>query len=261
MKRLLALLPIVAALAIAPRAHAAQRTTLHVFAAASLVDAFDAIARAFEKSDPDVRVRIEYGGTQQLAAQIEHGALADVFASADERWMGSLVAHELVAGEPVVFAGNTLVFITPKSNPGRIGGIKDAARYGVKVIVGAESVPVGAYTRLALARLSQDPAFGEDFGRRVQKNVVSQEENVRALVSKLALGEADAGFAYRSDVTHATARHVDAIDLPASARIVARYPIAAIAGRQTALAKRFIDFVRSPAGQELLAREKFLPAP
>jgi len=259
MKRLLAFLALVAVPALASPVHAAPRTTLRVLAAASLVDAFDAIAKAFEKSNADVRVRIEYGGTQQLAAQIEHGAEADVFASADERWMNSLVARGLVAGEPALFAGNTLVLVTPKSNPGRVGGLEDAARPGVKVIVGAESVPVGAYTRIALARLSRD--FGADFGRRVQKNVVSQEENVRALVSKLALGEADAGFAYRSDVTHAAARHLDVIELPASARIVARYPIAAIAGRQTALAKRFIDFVRSPAGQELLARENFLPAP
>jgi len=255
------LLLVVAALGLAPPVQAAQRATLHVFAAASLVDAFDAMAKAFEKANPDVRVRIEYGGTQQLAAQIEHGAEADVFASADERWMAYLVGRGLVAGAPAVFAGNTLVFVTPKSNPGRVGGIKDAARSGIKVILGAESVPVGAYTRLALAKLSQDPAFGEDFGRRVLRNVVSQEENVRALVSKLALGEADAGFAYRSDVMHGTARHLNAIELPANARIVARYPIAAISGRQAALAGRFIDFVRSPAGQELLARENFLRAP
>ena len=256
------ILLVVAALALAvPPAAAAQRTTLHVFAAASLVDAFDAIAQAFEQANPDLRVRIQYGGTQQLAAQIEHGAEADVFASADERWMNHLVGRGLVAGEPQFFAGNGLVLVTPKSNPGRVGGIRDAARAGVKVLIGAEGVPVGAYTRLALAKLSSDPAYGEDFGRRVLRNVVSQEENVRALVSKLALGEADAGFAYRSDVTQGAARHVNATELPAAARIVARYPIAAIAGRRTAPANRFIDFVRSPAGQELLAREKFLPAP
>jgi molybdate transport system substrate-binding protein len=262
MKRLISLLFVLGALAhSATPVRAAQKTTLDVFAAASLVDAFDAIAKAFEKSNPDVKVRIQYGGTQQLAAQIEHGAGADVFASADERWMTYLVGRKLVVGDPRFFAANSLVFITPKSNPGRVGGIKDAARSGVKVIVGAESVPVGAYTRLALAKLSSDPAYGEDFGRRVLRNVVSQEESVRALVSKIALGEADAGFAYRSDVTNGTARHVSAIELPAAARIVAYYPIAAIAGRQTALANRFIEFVRSPAGQELLAREKFLPVP
>jgi len=253
------LLLVVAALGLAPPVQAAQRATLHVFAAASLVDAFDAMAKAFEKANPDVRVRIEYGGTQQLAAQIEHGAEADVFASADERWMAYLVGRGLVAGAPAVFAGNTLVFVTPKSNPGRVGGIKDAARSGIKVILGAESVPVGAYTRLALAKLSQDPAFGEDFGRRVLRNVVSQEENVKSIVAKVQLGEADAGIVYRSDVTPPVGRHVKMLEIPKAAAVIAAYPIAATHSRHPELAQSFLDYVQSPAGQAALAHEHFLP--
>jgi len=241
-------------------AHAQTKATLHVFAAASLFDAFDAIAKDFEKQNAGVKVRVQYAGSQTLAAQIEQGAEADVFASADDRWMRYVVEKGFVDGDPKVFARNGLVFIVPRSNPGRVKGVADAARTGVKVIVGSDQVPVGAYTRLALSKLSSDPAYGDDFGRRVLRNVVSQEDNVKAIVNKVALGEADAGFVYRSDIAHGAARHVSAIELPSAARVEAHYPIAALRSRRGELASRFIAYVLSPAGQAALKKEKFSPA-
>jgi molybdate transport system substrate-binding protein len=248
-------------LLLVPGSERAQaKTTLHVFAAASLLDAFDAIAKDFERQNAGVKVRVQYAGSQTLAAQIEQGAEADVFASADDRWMRYVAEKGFIEGDPKVFARNGLVFIVPKSNPGRGKGVADAARAGVKVIVGSDQVPVGAYTRLALSKLSSDPAYGDDFGRRVLRNVVSHEDNVKSIVNKVALGEADAGFVYRSDVAHGAARHLTTIELPSAARVVAHYPIAALRSRHGELANRFIAYVLSPAGQAALKKEKFSPA-
>jgi molybdate transport system substrate-binding protein len=247
--------------ALATGALAEKKTTLNVFAAASLLEAFNRIASDFEQQNPDVKVRIQFAGSQTLAAQIEHGAEADVFASADDRWMDYLAKRNFLESKPRTFAGNHLVLVVPKSNPGRVDRVQDIARPGVRVIVGSTMVPVGDYTRQVLSNLSGDPAYGDDFGSRVVRNVVSQEENVKSIVNKVVLGEADAGFVYRSDVTHNTARHATMLELPPSARVVARYPIAVLKGHRTGLGNKFVDYVLSPAGQEALKREFFLPAP
>jgi molybdate transport system substrate-binding protein len=245
----------------AREAVAASQTSqqLNVYAAASLLGAFDAIGKDFEKAHPGVRVRMQYAGSQQLVAQIEQGADADVFASADDRWMGYAVEHQLISGAPAVFAHNVLVVIIPRTNPGRVDRLQDLARRGVKVVIGAEPVPVGAYAREMLRRLSLDPAMGEDYGASVLRNVVSQEENVKSIVAKVQLGEADAGIVYRSDVTPAVGRHVKIFEIPQAASVIAAYPIAATRTRKAALAQSFIDYVRSPAGQAALAHEHFLP--
>jgi molybdate transport system substrate-binding protein len=242
-------------------AHAAAKRTLHVFAAASLLDAFGTIAKDFEKAHPDVDVKLQFAGSQTLAAQIEQGAEADVFASADDRWMDYVAQRNFLAGEAKTFATNRLVLVVPKSNPARIGKIADLARPGVRLVFGAETVPVGSYTRAVLLKLSGDPAFGEDFGRSVVRNAVSQEENVKSIVNKVVLGEADAGFVYRSDVTHNAARHALLFELPKNAQVMARYPIAVMKGRRAGLGQAFVDYVLSPAGQATLQKEMFSPAP
>src|SRR2546426_4005688 len=119
------------------------KRTLTVFAAASLSDAFGEIGRRFEREHADLAVRFNWSGSQQLATQIEQGAPADVFASADARWMDYARDHSLLAGDAVVFARNHLIVIVPKANPARIGRLQDLARRGVKVVFGAEAVPVG----------------------------------------------------------------------------------------------------------------------
>jgi len=232
---------------------------LTVFAAASLLDAFNTIGKDFEKAHPGVKVRMQYAGSQQLVAQIEQGADADILASADDRWMGYAVEHGLIEGTPRIFARNVLVVIVPRMNPGRVDKLGDLARRGVKVVIGAEPVPVGAYAREVLRRLSADPAMGEDYGASVLRNVVSQEENVKSIVAKVQLGEADAGIVYRSDVTPPVGRHVKMLEIPKAAAVIAAYPIAATHSRHPELAQSFLDYVQSPAGQAALAHEHFLP--
>ncbi len=241
----------------APQAKPA--TTLQVFAAASLSDAFNEIAEDLEKQQPGLRVRIAFAGSQQLAAQLEQGAAADVFASADERWMTYVEGLGLLDGGSAVFARNTLIVIVPKTNPARIGRLQDLAKGGVKLVIGAEAVPAGAYSRVMLKNLSKDPAFGSDFAARTLRNVVSEEENVRSVVGKVQLGEADAGIVYRSDVSKGVARYIKTFEVPAAANIIARYPIAVMRESKNADAARaFVERVLSPEGQAVLARHGFL---
>lgn len=236
-------------------------TTLVVFAAASLGGPFGDIARGFERDHPGVRVRLNLAGTQQLAAQIEQGAWADVFASADDRWMAELVAKCRIDGEPARFAGNRLVVIVPLTNPGRIGRLQDLSRRGVKLVIGADAVPVGRYGREMLAKLSATPGFAPDFAKRALANVVSEEENVRGVVGKVQLGEADAGICYRSDVTGALARRVRVIEVPAGANVVATYPIVVLGDApQRELARAFVKRVLAPEGQRTLERHGLIPA-
>jgi molybdate transport system substrate-binding protein len=240
---------------------AGTRTTVRVFAAASLSDAFKEIARGLEKEQPGLSIQLAFAGSQQLAAQIEQGAQADVFASADERWMSYVLSRNLVAAEPSVFARNALVVIVPKSNPARIGKLQDLARGGVKLVIGAEAVPVGAYSRTALRNLARDPAFGADFMTRTMRNVVSEEENVKSVVGKVQLGEADAGIVYRSDVTPAAARYIRSFDIPGASNVIAAYPIAVVRGSANQDAARaFVARVLSPEGQAVLMKHGFLAA-
>jgi molybdate transport system substrate-binding protein len=256
----LVLVPAAASVAVAQSPAGGGKSTLSVFAAASLSEALTEIGKRLEKARPGLSVRMNFAGSQQLAAQIEHGARADVFASADERWMAYVAERSLVAGEPVIFARNRLVVIVPKTNPARIGRIQDIARDGVKLVLGADAVPVGRYSRVVLANLSRDPSYGSDFATRALRNVVSEEENVRSVVGKVQLGEADAGMAYRSDVTSSAARYVSVLEIPDRANVIAAYPIATLKGAgQPEAARAFVDLVLSSEGQTLLQRRGLIP--
>ena len=256
---LLALLPAATHPALASGRRPATRIT--VFAAASLAEAFTEIGHDFESSHPGLSVRFDFEGSQQLAAQLERGAAADVFATADQRWMADVQSHGLLAGDPRPFARNHLVLIVPATNPGRIHALPDLARRGLKLVVGADAVPVGHYTRELLARLERVDGYGPAFRRSVLANVVSEEENVKAVVGKVQLGEADAGFVYRSDVSSSVARYVRVIEPPDSAQVLATYPIAPLAhAPDPALAGDFVAYVLGPGGRRTLQRHGFLPA-
>ena len=237
----------------------AAPTTLTVFAAASLSDAFTEIAREFERAHLGVTVRLNFAGSQQLATQIEQGANADVFASADERWMGYARERGLLSGETQIFARNRLVAIIPKTNPARIRQLQDLAKSGVKLVLGADAVPIGRYSRTVLRNLARDPAFDSDFAARAMKNIVSEEENVKAIVGKVQLGEADAGIVYRSDVTPRVARYIRVFEIPESASVIASYPIAATRGARDATAGAFVALVLSAEGQKILGRHRLMP--
>lgn len=236
---------------------------LQVFAAASLTEAFRDLGAAFERGQPDVTLGFNFAGSQQLAAQIEQGAHADVFASADERSAQELASKGYLADSTQVFARNRLVVILPASNPARIDRLQDLARRGVKIVLAAEAVPAGGYSREVLRRLATDGAFPTDFSERTLANVVSNEENVKAVVTKIQLAEADAGFVYRTDVTSTLSRLVEILEIPKQASVLARYPIAVTqsgAASEATHARDFIAFVLSPAGQAVLATHGFLPA-
>jgi len=242
-------------------AHTAdEHATLTVFAAASLSEPFGELGRMLESARPGLKVRFNFAGSQQLASQIEQGAAADLFASADERWMHYLADRGRLEGEPRVFARNGLVVIVPRSNPGRIASLVDLARHGIKVVLGAPAVPVGAYSREALRRLAAEPSYPSGYAARVMANVVSEEENVKSVVGKVQLGEADAGLVYRSDVSRAVARYVRVLEIPEAANVLAEYPIAVLRGAAHADAARaFVALVRSPEGQRILARHGLIP--
>lgn len=244
-----------------PAAAARAQHTLQVFAAASLADAFSELGRLLEAGHPGLEVRFNFAGSQQLATQLGEGAAADVFASADERWMEAVREQGLLASEPVIFARNELVVIVPRRNPGHIASLADLARRGVKLVLAAETVPAGRYARAALAKLSREPALGPEFATRVLRNTVSEEENVKAVVGKVQLGEADAGIVYRSDVSPAVARVVTRIPIPPDANVVALYPIALLRGGHAgAAARAFVELALSPRGQQVLEQRGLMRA-
>jgi molybdate transport system substrate-binding protein len=235
--------------------------TLNVYAAASLTEAFQELGLSLQQKHPGLTVRFNFAGSQQLALQIEQGAPADVFASADQRWMSYVVEKSQVAGEPVVFARNRLVAIVPRTNPARIRRLEDLARRGTKIVLAAEAVPAGKYSRETLTKLAGAEGFPQEYDHRVLANVVSQEENVKSVVAKVQLGEADAGIVYQSDVTPTVSRYVRVFEIPDPYNSIATYPIAVLksAGNAEA-AQQFIALVTSADGQAVLQRHGLLPA-
>lgn len=231
--------------------------TVSVFAAASLTSAFGEISAALEADHPGLKVEFNFAGSQALVTQLGQGARADVFASADRAQMTAAQDAGIVAGEPVVFTHNRLTIVVPAGNPGGIAAPVDLARPGLKLVLANETVPVGRYTRQALDQMSADPAFGADFRARVEANVVSLEDNVKQVVTKVQLGEVDAGVVYRSDVTAAVRDDVEIVEIPDALNVVADYPIALVADGDERLGQAFIDAVLSPAGQAILAAHGF----
>jgi molybdate transport system substrate-binding protein len=233
---------------------------LTVFAAASLTDAFEDLGAIFRRRHPTITLRFNFAGSQQLAAQLEYGASADVYASADQRWMARVQEQGLAAGDPVIFAHNRLVVVLPADNPAEIGRLEDLARRGLKLVLAADAVPAGRYTREVLRRLSRGPGFGADYAGRVLAIVVSEEEDVKGAVAKVWLGEADGAFVYRSDVTPAIAGRLRVLEIPVAASIVASYPIVVLVGSaEPAAARAFVELVRDAEGRAVLAAHGFTP--
>jgi molybdate transport system substrate-binding protein len=246
--------------AAAPPAVSAQQATLTVFAAASLTDAFREIGLLFE-SERAVPVAFNFGASSQLRTQLQQGAPADVFASADQAQMNAARAGGSIDGPDVTFVQNRLVIIAPSSNPAMVQTAADLARPGVRFVTAGPEVPIGVYTQTVFERMSQLDAFGADFKDRANANIVSREPNVRQVVAKVQLGEADAALVYLSDVTPQAAADLLTIPIPDDLNTIVSYPIARVTGStQTDLAQAFIELVLSPAGQAVLERWNFTPA-
>jgi molybdate transport system substrate-binding protein len=231
---------------------------LTVYAAASLTAAFRDMGKAFEAANPGTKVTFSFAGSQTLRTQIEQGAKADVFASADNNNMNLLKTQGLV-GDSQVFTRNRLVVIAPKNNPAGIKELKDLTKAGLKLDIADASVPVGNYTIQALDKLSADPAYGAEFKDQVLVRVVSKENDVRQVVSKVSLGEVDAGVVYTTDA-QVVMDKLTAIDIPDQFNVIAVYPIAVVKGSANpTLAQRFVDYVLSADGQAVLEKYGFAP--
>lgn len=227
---------------------AAPSTTLTVFAAASLTDAFKSIGSGYQASHPDVAVRFNFAGTPTLVTQIEQGAQADVFASADTGNMDRLVADGFTAGTPRVFAHNQLEIVVGAGNPKGIQTLADLARPGVIYISAGPTVPAGKYSLQALQKAG------------VTVTPKSQETDVKAVVSKVELGEADAGIVYTTDVKAAGSK-VSGVPIPDQFNVQATYPMVAVKdSKNVANADAFIAFVLAKGGQATLASYGFGPA-
>jgi molybdate transport system substrate-binding protein len=228
-------------------------TTITVLAAASLTEAFDQIGRRFEAAHPGASVRFSFGPSDGLAAQIQAGAPADVFASASPTWMDA-VADDPGVLDRVDFARNRLVVVTPADDPAGIASIEDLADPGVKLVLAAEGVPAGDYAREILHQAGIATA--------ALANVVSNEEDVKGVIQKVLLGEADAGIVYITDVTPEVRDRVREVPIPDTLNVVATYPIAVVAGSShPRLARDFVAFVSDPASgaAAILHRLRFLP--
>jgi molybdate transport system substrate-binding protein len=240
-----------------PKIHGA----LTIFTAASLTEAFKEMGVNIEKANPGAKTTFNFAGSSTLRAQLAQGARADVFAAADEPNMQRAQKEDTIASQPRIFAHNLLVATVPAQNPAGITTLQDLAKPKIKLVLAHKDVPVGNYARQSLTKMSQDPAFGSDFAERVLANLVSEETNVKQVVTKVQLGEADAGIVYSSDVTPAVRRALQVIDIPDQFNIVARYPIAVVKGAlNEAGAQAFIAYVLSPAGQAILTRHGFIAA-
>jgi molybdate transport system substrate-binding protein len=244
-----------------PTAAPAEPVELNVFAAASLTAPFSEIGRKFEADHPGVTVVSNFAGSQQLTQQIIEGAPADVFASANKKQMEAVVAAgEVVSGTQQTFAQNRLVIIYPQDNPAGLKELKDLSKSGLKLVLAAKEVPIGQYSLDFLDKAAADPAFEATFKDDVLKTVVSYEDNVKAVLTKVALGEADAGIVYTSDVTGEDADKVSQMAIPDALNVIASYPMAPIKNsKNPEMAQAFIDLVLSQEGQDILAKYGFIP--
>jgi len=232
---------------------------LTVFAAASLTDAFERIAADLTVANPNLSITFNFAGSQALVTQLNEGAEADVFASANEAQMLAATENGAITDAPTTFVRNRLAIVVPSDNPAGIVVPANLGNGGVRLVLAQAEVPVGRYSRESVCLMGRDVAsVGAEFAARVAANVVSEEEDVRDVLTKVQLGEADAGIVYVSDVS-AASDEVILIQIPDAANIVATYPIAAVAGGDTILAHAFIGYVLSAEGQATLAALGFEP--
>lgn len=218
-------------------ASGAPKADLTVLAASSLTDAFKKAGAAYEKENPGTKVTFSFAGSQELAAQVKQGAPADALVTADTKTMDGLSGE---TGTPTVIAKNRLVIAVGEGNPEKVGNLKDLADTKLKVVLAAPEVPVGRYSEQILD------------AQKIAVKPVSQEPNVRAVLSKVELGEADAGLVYKTDAETAPDK-VDAIDIPDAENAVASYPAATLKGsKHSEAAAAFVAWLSTPAAQKIL---------
>jgi molybdate transport system substrate-binding protein len=226
--------------------------------AASLRDVLVAAEGAYETTHPGVALTVATGSSAALATQVEQGAPADVFLSADAANPRRLVDGGLADGDAVVFARNELAIIVPAGNPGNVSSPADLARPGLRVVAAGDAVPITIYATELVANLAAEPGFPPDFAAAYAANVVSREDSVRSVLAKVQLGEADAGIVYATDA--AAADDTRTIPVPAGANVPADYAGVVVGASPRAdEAGAFLDWLAGPDGQAILGDFGFLP--
>jgi len=242
----------------APGTPAGDRFELVVFGAASLRDALAAIKAVYEADHPEVTITVAADSSAALRTQIEQGALADVFLSADTLNPQRLVEAGLTTGPALEFASNAVALVVPLANPAGIEAPVDIVRPGTKVVAAGEDVPITIYTAMVVAAVASTPGYPAGFVAAYEANVVSREANVRAVLTKIELGEADAGFVYVTDAVASS--QVRVIPLPPGTNVAARYAGVVLGDAvRPAEAARFLAWIAGPDGQAVLARFGFGP--
>ena len=234
---------------------------LTIYAASSLTDVFTELSIDFEAQNEVVKIQMQYAGSAQLAIQITQGAPVDIFASANQQQINIVDAEGLVEGEPLIFARNELVLIVPRDNPATIQSFQDIGQNELNIVTAVEGVPIRVYTDVLLNNLAEDNAYGSDFHNTFYANIRSEETNVRQVVLKTALGEADAAIVYRTDITAEVDEQLQVLEIP---QVFSPSPVYFIAiineGNQTKVAKDFVDYILSEAGQTTLKKYGFAGA-
>lgn len=232
--------------------------TLTVYGAASLKGALDRLKTTYEASHPGTTLTISTDSSATLRTQIEQGAPADVFLSADVSNPTKLVDGGFAVGDQVAFAGNGLTIVVPAANPAKIATPADLARTGVKIVAAGDEVPITTYATQAIGLLAGLPGYPADFVAAYARNVVSKEDNVKAVIAKIELGEGDAGVVYVTDARAST--KVKAIAIPPQAGIAATYAgVVVKASKHVAAAHAFLDWMNGAEAQQILAEYGFIP--
>jgi molybdate transport system substrate-binding protein len=235
-------------------------TALTVFAAASLKKSFAGVESAYRAVDPAVTLSFSFDASSALETQIEQGAPADVLASADTSNPQKLVDGGFAAGPTTSFAANRLTVIVPTANPAGVSSPLDLARPGLTVVAAGDNVPITKYANQLVDNLAKQAGYPADYAARVKANVVSKEDNVAAVVSKIELGEGDAAIVYVTDAQNSI--KVSPIAVPDQANVSATYSAVAVkASRNAAAAATFIAWLAGPDGRAILAGFGFLPPP
>ena len=230
---------------------------ISVFAASSLTEVFKTIAADFQKTNPGVTVEFNFAASSALATQIDQAAPADVFASADTANMTKLTDKSQIDGTPVTFAKNLPVIVVLAANKAAIATPKDLSKAGTKIVLAGPEVPIGAYARQIIDKLAATPDYGAAYKDATLKNLVSNEANVRVVLTKIELGEADVGIVYKTDAL-VSKEKVKAIPLPDAANVIAVYPIGVVkTTKNKDAAAAFIKFVTGPQGQAALKAAGF----
>jgi molybdate transport system substrate-binding protein len=239
---------------------ASEPKEITVFTAASLTGAFSEIGGIYE-NETDIHAVFNFDGSQALRTQIENGAYADIFASANKKQMNALKNGGLMNNSSIViFAKNKISLIVPKDNPAKIKSLSDLAKPGIKIVMGTKDVPVGDYALQIIDKLGNVSSYGQDYKTKVLSNVISQETTVNYVVTKVALGEADVGFAYVSDVTADLAGKVDKIEIPDEYNIIAEYPLGLLKeSEHPNECMEFMNLVMSDEGKAVLEKYGFSP--